>query len=57
MAAHRGDRQGKVGHVSAYEEMNYRTAGSELLNCDTAAHNICEGYATRWQTQTLSVLS
>jgi 3-oxoadipate enol-lactonase len=37
----------KIGHASAYDEMNLRIAGSELLYYDTAAHNICDGYATR----------
>jgi esterase/lipase len=35
----------KIGQASAYEEMNQRIAGSELLYYDTA-HNICDGYAT-----------
>jgi 3-oxoadipate enol-lactonase len=37
----------KIGHASAYKEMNQRIAGSELVCYDTAAHNICDGYATR----------
>jgi 3-oxoadipate enol-lactonase len=37
----------KIGHANAYREMNQRIAGSELLYYDTAAHNICDGYATR----------
>jgi 3-oxoadipate enol-lactonase len=37
----------KIGHAGAYREMNQRIAGSELLYYDTAAHNICDGYATR----------
>jgi 3-oxoadipate enol-lactonase len=37
----------KIGHASAYQEMNQRIAGSELVYYDTAAHNICDGYATR----------
>jgi len=37
----------KIGHAGAYQEMNKRIAGSELLYYDTAAHNICDGYATR----------
>jgi hypothetical protein len=37
----------KIGQASDYEEMNKRIAGSELLYYDTAAHNICDGYATR----------
>ena len=37
----------KIGHASAYEDMNRRIAGSELIYYDTAAHNICDGYATR----------
>jgi 3-oxoadipate enol-lactonase len=37
----------RIGHASAYEEMRRRIAGSELLYYDTAAHNICDGYATR----------
>jgi len=37
----------KIGHASAYQDMNRRIAGSELLYYDTAAHNICDGYAAR----------
>jgi 3-oxoadipate enol-lactonase len=37
----------KIGHANAYREMNQRITGSELLYYDTAAHNICDGYATR----------
>ena len=35
----------KIGHASAYEQMRERIAGSELRTVDTAAHNICDGYA------------
>jgi 3-oxoadipate enol-lactonase len=37
----------KIGHASAYKEMKERIAGSELVYYDTAAHNICDGYASR----------
>jgi 3-oxoadipate enol-lactonase len=37
----------KIGHASAYQEMKAKIAGSELLYYDTAAHNICDGYAAR----------
>jgi 3-oxoadipate enol-lactonase len=37
----------KIGHANAYREMNQRIAGTELLYYDMAAHNICDGYATR----------
>ncbi|WP_375459690.1 alpha/beta fold hydrolase [uncultured Enterovirga sp.] len=37
----------KIGHASAYQEMNKRIQGSELMYYDTAAHNICDGYASR----------
>ena len=37
----------KIGQASAYEEMTQRISGSELLYYDTAAHNICDGYASR----------
>ena len=37
----------KIGHAGAYQEMSQRIAGSELLYYDTAAHNICDGYAIR----------
>jgi pimeloyl-ACP methyl ester carboxylesterase len=37
----------RIGHASAYEEMQRRIKGSELLYYDTGAHNICDGYATR----------
>jgi pimeloyl-ACP methyl ester carboxylesterase len=35
----------KIGHASTYLEMQKRIAGSELQTIDTAAHNICDGYA------------
>ncbi|MBU6190045.1 MAG: alpha/beta fold hydrolase [Betaproteobacteria bacterium] len=35
----------KIGHASTYPEMQKRIAGSELRTVDTAAHNICDGYA------------
>lgn len=37
----------KIGHASAYDEMNKRIAGSRLKFYDTGAHNICDGYAER----------
>jgi pimeloyl-ACP methyl ester carboxylesterase len=37
----------RIGHASAYREMQQRIAGSELITYDTAAHNICDGYANR----------
>jgi pimeloyl-ACP methyl ester carboxylesterase len=37
----------RIGHASAYEEMRRRIGGSELLYYDTAAHNICDGYAAK----------
>jgi 3-oxoadipate enol-lactonase len=37
----------RIGHASAYQEMNKRIVGSELRYYDTAAHNICDGYAPR----------
>lgn len=37
----------RIGHAAAYQEMHKRIAGSELLYYDTAAHNICDGYASR----------
>jgi pimeloyl-ACP methyl ester carboxylesterase len=36
-----------IGHASAYGDMHSRIKGSELLYYDTAAHNICDGYADR----------
>jgi 3-oxoadipate enol-lactonase len=45
MSSH--DFMDKIGHANAYREMNQRIAGSELVYYDTAAHNICDGYATR----------
>ncbi len=36
-----------IGHASAYAQMRERIAGSELALIDTAAHNICDGYADR----------
>lgn len=35
----------RIGHASAYAEMQKRIAGSKLLTLDTGAHNICDGYA------------
>ncbi|MFM8546156.1 MAG: alpha/beta fold hydrolase [Betaproteobacteria bacterium] len=35
----------RIGHASAYETMHKLIAGSELRFVDTAAHNICDGYA------------
>lgn len=35
----------KIGHAGTYSEMQKRIAGSELQTVDTAAHNICDGYA------------
>jgi pimeloyl-ACP methyl ester carboxylesterase len=35
----------KIGHASTYVEMQKRISGSELRTIDTAAHNICDGYA------------
>jgi pimeloyl-ACP methyl ester carboxylesterase len=37
----------KIGHAIAYQDMNRRIPGSELVYYDTAAHNICDGYAAR----------
>jgi 3-oxoadipate enol-lactonase len=37
----------RIGHASAYEEMNQRIAGTKLRYYDTSAHNICDGYASR----------
>ena len=37
----------KIGHASAYDEMQKRIAGSVLKLYDTGAHNICDGYADR----------
>jgi pimeloyl-ACP methyl ester carboxylesterase len=37
----------QIGHASAYEQMRDRIAGSELIEIDTAGHNICDGYAGR----------
>lgn len=42
-----GAGQEQIGHASAYEDMKQRIAGSETLYLDTAAHNICDGYADR----------
>lgn len=46
----------KIGHASAYREMNERIEGSELLYYDTSAHNICDGYATRCVDDLMSFL-
>ena len=35
----------KIGHASAYGDMQSRIQGSELHMIDTASHNICDGYA------------
>jgi pimeloyl-ACP methyl ester carboxylesterase len=34
-----------IGHASAYPQMQANIRGSELTFIDTAAHNICDGYA------------
>lgn len=36
-----------IGNASAYVEMQSRIAGSKLVQYDTAAHNICDGYPER----------
>ena len=36
-----------IKHSSAYEEMRRRIEGAELRYDDTAAHIICDGYATQ----------
>ena len=36
-----------IGNASAYVEMHKRIPGSELVQYDTAAHNICDGYPGR----------
>jgi 3-oxoadipate enol-lactonase len=36
-----------IGHASAYAEMRDRIAGSTLVQYDTSAHNICDGYPER----------
>jgi 3-oxoadipate enol-lactonase len=46
----------KIGHASAYQEMKERITGSELVYYDTAAHNICDGYATRCVDDLLTFL-
>lgn len=37
----------RIGHASAYDEMQRRIRGSEKVLVDTEAHNICDGYADR----------
>ena len=37
----------RIGHASAYAEMQRRIAGSKLVLYDTAGHNICDGYPER----------
>jgi len=37
----------RIGHASAYPAMQSKIKGSELAMIDTAAHNICDGYADR----------
>lgn len=46
----------RIGHAAAYQEMQKRIAGSELLYYDTAAHNICDGYASRCADDLLNFL-
>ncbi|HYG43100.1 MAG TPA: alpha/beta hydrolase, partial [Bordetella sp.] len=46
-----------IGHASAYEEMKKRIPDSELIYYDTAAHNICDGYAERTLQDLLAFLS
>lgn len=37
----------RIGHASAYDDMQERIAGSRLERIDTAGHNICDGYPDR----------
>ncbi len=37
----------RIGHASTCEEMRRRNEGAELRYDDTAAHIICDGYATQ----------
>jgi pimeloyl-ACP methyl ester carboxylesterase len=36
-----------IGDANAYEQMRDRIRGARLIQYDTAAHNICDGYAER----------
>jgi 3-oxoadipate enol-lactonase len=46
----------RIGHASAYQEMNKKISGSELHYYDTSAHNICDGYASRCTDDLLDFL-
>ncbi len=46
----------RIGHASAYEQMRQKIAGAELKYYDTAAHNICDGYATQCVADLLEFL-
>ena len=46
----------RIGHASAYEEMRKRIANSRTHYVDTAAHNICDGYADHCVTTLLAFL-
>lgn len=46
----------QIGHASAYESMRARIATSRTVYLDTAAHNICDGYADRCVAELLQFL-
>ena len=46
-----------IGHADAYEQMQKRIKGAELVYVDTAGHNICDGYAERCAHELMSFLS
>lgn len=46
----------KIGHASDYEEMHKLIVNSELSYIDTAAHNICDGYAIRCVNELMEFL-
>ncbi|MEP7206421.1 MAG: alpha/beta fold hydrolase [Casimicrobiaceae bacterium] len=45
-----------IGHASAYDEMQARIPDATLVKIDTAAHNICDGYAERCVDELLAFL-
>jgi pimeloyl-ACP methyl ester carboxylesterase len=47
----------QIGHASAYDDMHARIADSELVYYDTAAHNICDGYADKCAEDLLAFLA
>jgi pimeloyl-ACP methyl ester carboxylesterase len=46
-----------IGDANAYEQMRQRIADAHLIQYDTAAHNICDGYPDRCVDDLLEFLT